>query len=310
MPKDYIEDLKREITTIPKDKNYYFVRTEGGELYDDFVKKSRIGIQYTYITESDFSNLDDSKIRTKIKNFEKFKTDKIKGQITTIVNKLKIFRNLKEGDVVIIPSKNSDRLYFGEIKSKKVLYEEVSEGEYEKFKEVKWIKEKNFRKLDANFIKIKNSHHVISDVEYLSPYIEREIKSLYIDKEYNSHLVFDFKKQEDIPLTDLVEFLQEYRSLAQLVVDKYNLKEDVDSVSIKLNLQSEGQVSVTQGKRKNIVIVTAFVIAAIASSAPSSLSIFNEKDPTSDQELIDAVKSLMGEGDDLDMDRNKIQDFF
>ncbi len=126
---------------VIQERNYWFVRTLGGDFFPDFITNSYIAIGWDYVNLNDMKfERDPLIVRMKIEINEiqkrtqvdfdlvdieepSTKEDEeynrmIKSKITKIYNKINSFVNeMNEGDIVLIPSYNSDKLVIGVIKS-------------------------------------------------------------------------------------------------------------------------------------------------------------------------------------------------
>ena len=90
------------------------------------------------------------------------------------------------GDVVFIPSINSESVTFGIVESDMFIYKLTPEDEdedrcdYIKRRYVHWIKTIQKKALDVNFYKIFQSHHTIVDANKYDFIIDRTLESFYI----------------------------------------------------------------------------------------------------------------------------------
>lgn len=142
------EELRKDLC-IPevKERNYWFIRTEGGSFFDDFYENGYIAINWEYLTprvmakdaegnideiaikkyiaqkedlsiESVYSEDEFNSLSEENQKVEKLKLKGDKSRVTSIYNK--IYRFLYEfsiGDMVVIPSFNGSHVAIGTITS-------------------------------------------------------------------------------------------------------------------------------------------------------------------------------------------------
>ena len=119
------------------------MRTDDGRYFEEYTFNNYIAIGWNNISLYELRNskYEDS-IRSKLLDSEKLDINdpNTKGKITGIINKLHAFDNLKKGDVILVPSKGSQRIAFGVIKSGvTIVKENVDSCEYLKRKEVIYL---------------------------------------------------------------------------------------------------------------------------------------------------------------------------
>src|SRR5690606_9298455 len=103
-----VEQIIDQVDNISSKTNYWFIRTNYGEYFNEFTENGYIAIGWDYFTLDEIINRDVNYIKNKIASHEKFNPEKSqdKMKITSSYNKIKTFINLKKGDVVVVPSKN------------------------------------------------------------------------------------------------------------------------------------------------------------------------------------------------------------
>ncbi|WP_129021191.1 hypothetical protein [Edaphocola flava] len=240
------------ISEINPKTRYWFVRTEGGGLYDIYKDDNFIAIGWNQISINmletlSFNNIADIYAKT-------LQETRSKKDISTTVNQLFRFYNIEKNDIVIIPSKNSTNYTFGIVQDERP-YESYENDmcEYNKRRKVKWVKTVYVGNIDPHFYKIRN-RHTITNVDYLSIYIDKVVEKLYRKGE-NIHLVFDIETKEAINVKILAELLTDIQSLVEDANAFYSFEEDVQSTSVRLNLQSPGQIECITKIGKSLAVV-------------------------------------------------------
>ncbi len=305
-----------KIDVIDTDKNYWFVRTDSGEYYQNYLEGGFIAIGWNYITIQDLKELDgtEHKVRNKIalmENLDIVNSSKDKGKVTTILNKLRAFRNLNVGDIIIIPNENSQRLAFGFVEDNQI-FTNVKDIDcsFVKRKKIKWVEEKDINELDKIFYQIRISRHTISSVKIHEAYIDRVIKTLFFKNNY-SHYVFDLQTNEDINFKVLLQLINNIQTLTEKLNTHFQLGENLDDSSIKLNLQSRGKIEFKFLNGKSLILLAILLgpmnlnkgTSNINSSDLQKLEDFKKIHKTEIQETQNALQKL-------EVDRDKINSIY
>ena len=257
-----IDQILGKIEYVQAESNYWFVRTDYGKFFEEFIEKGCIAIGWDYITLKDICDNNEGVIKERIAKVEEIDASTFGGKvkISTTYNKLKTFTSLKKDDIVIIPSRNSDRLAFGRIKDE-VAYEDVKAPEFTKRRRVEWLEEKAMSDLNPMFYRVKSNQHTISNVSHYAPYIDRVIGVLF-QKEDNTHYVLNIEKTDDINFKDLQTLMNNIEALIRGIDDKFGFYEDVDEFYVKVSLQSKGTLELI--KKGKSLAVLAFMLAIIS----------------------------------------------
>jgi restriction system protein len=257
------ESLIASVKEIDLERNYWFVRTDSGLYFETYINNNFIGIGWNEITVHDLINLTANEAKAKLADVNNIDLSIAKGksQVTSIYNKLQRFQNLKKNDVIVIPSSNSSRLAFGIITDNIIQSEaeQINNCVYFKRRKVQWMEVKNIDDLDPVFYQIKVSRHAISNINSYSAYIDAVTEVLYRKNNY-SYYVLDITAEHDINIRPLISLVDNLQHLLELINKEFNLNEDTDESSIKLNLQSPGKVIIKLEQGTSLIIL-AVVIA-------------------------------------------------
>ncbi|WP_443659096.1 hypothetical protein [Clostridium algidicarnis] len=244
----FIEDLG--IPIIDEKRNYWFIRTQGGDYFEDFYIEKYVGIEWDEVSDLNFIENNDCDI---IKGLVSEKYPKIEKPGYVAKQIKKFVSDVKIGDIVLIPNKNSEKIAFGEVISDVSIYEEDRDPTLDFFmleddnediplkkrREVKWLKVVRRRSLDPYLYKIIYSHSAIVDARPYAIFIDRTLHSFYI-KDNEAHLTMKVNNPCDISAIDLSGFI--YESIG--LVDSFNIKTeesfDKRDISTKINVQSPG----------------------------------------------------------------------
>lgn len=249
-----IEEIIDRVDNVNSRSDYWFIRTDHGRLFDDFYEGGYVAIGWDYITQSDLRKQDFDKIRRNLAINENIdlSTTSGKGQATAIYNKLQNFINLKKDDIVIVPSRNSDRLAFGRIIDESS-YDEVNAKSFIKRRRVHWLKIRQMQDLNPIFYQVKSNHHTISTVNGYSKFIDREIGNLF-KKGENTHYVLNVLKEDDINFNELKSLIDNIDALLININSTLGFDENYDNFYVKINLQSKGSLELIK-KGKSLAIL-------------------------------------------------------
>lgn len=253
------------LPVIPSNRNYWLVRTNSGKFYENFIKGSYIGIGWNKIKAEDiFINF--KKDKKSLKPIESI-AEKVHElypdtqQNKHLANQLaKFSTEIKQGDIVLIPSKNSDIITFGEVESDTIYTEEVSEKEIvcEKRKEVKWLKRVSKASLDPYLYKLIYSHHTITNANEYATFIDRTINDFFV-KNGEAHLILEVTTDKKINANDLFGLGNNLLNSIEDFNKVMNANLDSGNIEVKLNLNSPGKIELI-GKVKTIGVVALLIV--------------------------------------------------
>ncbi|RZJ99909.1 MAG: hypothetical protein EOO46_21585, partial [Flavobacterium sp.] len=128
-----LDQFVETLVSIPVTKRYWLIRTQSGSLYETFVDNKFIAIEHRETTLASLSEFkresagDELLLRKLIRNqviaYHEKRLQELEGfegpeqrTLSLISNQIyKFVFEMKIGDIVIIPSTNSDIISFGEI---------------------------------------------------------------------------------------------------------------------------------------------------------------------------------------------------
>lgn len=265
----YLRSIGIEI--FPEDRNYWFVRTQKGTYYDDFVNDNFIGIEWDKISDLDrIKSMTENDLKEQVnKTYPEIeKPGYVSAQIYKFCN------SMKSGDIVLIPSKNSRWITFGEIlendayvyEPEKVDFQDILDEFFDSAKQkceetllikrrrIKWIKSVRKSELDPYLYSIIYSHNAIVDAGSYSIFIDRMLSSFYI-KGDEAYFTYKVNKKENIPYSDILSFLNNNNKLMDYINNQFN--ENIinkDEIVLKINVQSRGPIQI-KGSVRNILLV-------------------------------------------------------
>lgn len=261
-----IDQFYSGVPIIPADKNYWLIRTLSGELYDTFVDRSYVAIGYNEISLEAIhtikrSNTDENDILRNIRNLveETFDDEKRPGLIANQIYKFTY--KVKKGDVILIPSQNSDFVSFGIIEETPLL--QIDQNRYDgcdfyRRKAVKWIKHIKRYELEPLLFRIFFSHNTVNDITDYGNLIESTLSNYFI-KDDEEHIVFNIKRNEDIGAIDLFQLGFYLLKLTEEFYIKNGLDFNINDFDVKVNLNSKGKLKFIKKYGNG-----AFILALIA----------------------------------------------
>ncbi|MFB4164789.1 hypothetical protein ACE1TI_13405 [Alteribacillus sp. JSM 102045] len=259
-----IEEIIKELPKVDSNINYWLVRTNGGEYYEEFVNENFIGIGWNKITRERIK--DNISIEDLVR--ENYKKESRPRYVETQI--LRFIEGIKKGDVVLVPSKNSRYLHCGYVISDdyyeadlpindesafEQLFELEEEGicPYRKRKWVKWIKPLSKDQLDPKLYLLVYSHHTITSANDYKDLINRAMFDMYIQDE-KCYATFQIERAENIEARSLVTFLNS-------LIEVNKIKSGKDDLEIKISVQSPGLTEIIDNLYN--IVWTCVVILSI-----------------------------------------------
>lgn len=278
-----IKEIINSLSVINNKRNYWFIRTQGGDFYKTFLENSYVAIGYDSINLSLIKNAANDK------SGKKYLAEIIKKQFPDeskpgyIGNQLIDFSyNIKKGDVIIIPSESSSKISIGEVLETPIYELKNSLGAYDcpylKRKKIKWLKQNlTFNHIDSKLFSIKYSQRTITKIqEEFYPYIDRIISPIYI-KNDNAHLAINVERKEDFPAydvfktwTELLDLTEEFGNEEKIVINKKD-------INLKINVQSPGTIEFITYSIIGIIVLATLVTALIGAEYESNSRPFRFK---------------------------------
>jgi hypothetical protein len=218
---------------------------------------------FTFVKEIKENSSTDLDFRNQLKEFvEKTYPDRQYGLITNQI--LRFVFEVKKGDIVVIPSENSDFISMGEITDTNILVQSEStfnstNCDYTKRKSVKWIKTFTRKNLDPYLYKTFQAHQAINNITNYAAIIERSLGDFYkIGDEVN--LVLNVNQESNIKATDLLFFGSDLLNLVDGFIKEHNLDFDISDIDVKININSKGKLQFLSKSGKNLLLLGIVVI--------------------------------------------------
>lgn len=270
-----VKRIIESLTTIENNRQYWFVRTQGGNYYNTFLKNSYIAIGYDDISLSiikkAFENVNGKKSLSdviKSKYVEELRPNYIGNQL------IDFSYNLRKGDIVIIPSEASNYISIGEIEETPIyeIENKLSDDDcpFLKRKKIRWVKQNiKFESIDSKLVNLKYSRRTITRIdEEMSSFIDRLLFPIYI-KGDNAHLTLNVTKKENLPAYSLFSTWTQLLDLTEEFGNEQKLDIDKNDIDLKINVQSPGTIEFITYSVVGIVTLSLFVVALIGADFES-----------------------------------------
>ncbi|ETS91723.1 hypothetical protein [Veillonella sp. AS16] len=233
------------------ERHYWFVRTNGGEYYDDYFHEGYIAVGFNSIIDKSVIEKAETDDVYKRALYEKIKLEsetdeEIKIKPGLIINQLKRFIvEMNPGDIVLIPSENSKFISFGEITSDVEIInpDDVQEDgcPFIKRRKVKWVKTLKKESLDPYLYKAIMSHHVITDVSDSATFINRSMSTMYVENG-RAHITLRVESKESVKIADINTLLTCFEDIATKAEFPTEILDPIAKADLKINVQSPGPV--------------------------------------------------------------------
>ncbi|KAI3344294.1 hypothetical protein FDB30_04100 [Clostridium botulinum] len=319
------------INVFPKNRNYWFIRTQGGNYYDDFTNENFVGIEWDEISDLNFiKSATEDQWKEKIK-----KCYKDVDKPGYIMNQIKKFvYDIKKGDIVLIPNEKSRWIAIGEILDDDIeIYEEdKSETDFEslldyldesddkekkiiikKRRKVKWLKTFKRSEWDPYLLNIIYSHSAVADANKYNIFIDRMLSQFYI-KGDEGYFTYRINKKSNIPYSDMLSFLNNNDKLMNYICNKFpEWKFNKDDIILKVNVQSKGPLQL-KSKMFTILICGTIITALFGSHfnfefLGAKVDIESEGLPKLISTVMEVNEKIMKEKEDDEELKQLVKDF-
>lgn len=261
--------LQEILDRIPKvkDRRYWLVRTDGGRNYDSFLAGKFIGIGYNKITLEDIktgATGDEMGVSILSEKIIKIYGEEEARPKHAARQLIKFAYEIKKGDIIMIPSENSEFIQFAEISNTSAFNEFDNKYlcDLIKRKEIKLLRQVSKNRLDPNLYKLMFSHHTITDADQYGEVIDKIINGIFI-KQDHAHLVLEVQAQHDIKARSLFKMGDIALDLLDEFCEEEGLDYKSDDFEIKLAVASPGFIEIS-GEVMGGIILLGIIIVAIA----------------------------------------------
>lgn len=263
------------IDIFSENRQYWLIRTQGGVYYNDFINENFVGIEWDEISDLEMINRrDEETLKSEVLHYYP-KTEKPGYPVSQI---LKFAHNIRKGDIVLIPSENSNWISIGEIQDDNMYIHEEYEEDFarilesldndnstkkpilKKRRKVAWLDSVKKSDLDPYLYSVIYTHSAVANINKYGAFIDRTLSQFYIKGE-ECYFTYKVNKKQNIPYDDTLDFLNVNRDL-MIYINK-NIKENfkIDGLILKINVQSKGPIQLKG--QINKMLVYGLVISAV-----------------------------------------------
>jgi len=232
------------IPEIPAERQYWFIRTNGGDYYQDFFESKSIGIGFNLVTLADvnkaFADKSDPYGQLHAAVYKRYNTDAT-GKAAGLI--WRFLKEIKPGDVVVMPSSSSNKLAFGEVTDgapfEVVTLTTDDNVIFRKRRSVNWISEKDWYDLDSNAYRAFASPQALTQITAYGDYLDREMYALYT-KGGETHVRLDIRTVGGIDGDDYFDMGHSLLSLCREFRREVALQDKGNKIEVRSNVQSPG----------------------------------------------------------------------
>lgn len=266
------------IPVIKNDRQYWIVRTNKGMYYDEFSTMGYIALGWNKIDEA---------IIFEMESDGGVSPDLIKDRISTLYpdesrpglvarHIYNFTKQMKAGDIVVIPSPKSKLISFGEILEGNIYFEEITEEDqddesepiindlglydtecievcddvvpddidycnFSKRRRVAWLKTVKRTSLEPKLYRSINSQLAITDISSAAPYIDRTLDNFFI-KNDEVHLLLNVKKKTALTFKNYNDFFSICGDILDEFSENTKISTTPDDMQFKINVESPGWI--------------------------------------------------------------------
>lgn len=259
--------IQKYIPKIKPNTRYWFLRTDGGSMYDLFYKNNKIAIGYPSIHLRDIQSCigkDDGLKVLKEQVEKKYPEHQMPGLVASQL--LKFVGQIQAGDYVVIPSRESKMISIGQVRKTETFIDRYFGAElipeFRKQKKVKWLKTAFKTRLDPNLLGMLSNHQTLSDATPYADWINSLLFDYYQRKDEN-HLVLRIRKDQAINARELFQSCLNLLDLTDSLCQYTELDEDTSDIHAKISLNSPGHIELV-GKIGVVLFLIGVVIVGLS----------------------------------------------
>ena len=260
-----LETIGLPVEHIDTDRRYWFIRTQGGEYFDEFFLDGFVGIG-----DEDVPCVDE-KDRTK-ELIEKVRESH--PQATRALNQIhKFCKEIHKGDIVVIPSASSAQFAFGIIEEDEIYEEDAPSDEdvldgkcpYTRRRKTHWIQGIPKSRVDSKLYTFFRNQQKLSNVDDYGEYIERALHPFYV-KEGKAHFTLSLVTPESPNAFDIPLYMNGILSRAKQLYKDIGCNENDIKVQSRTNVQSAGLIELL-GDPTFVALISIVVIGLFGGQA-------------------------------------------
>lgn len=300
-----IDLLVESLPSISENKKYWFIRTQSGSLFEEFIQYGFVALEHDEITLSFLNeirslNASDrierikSRIKLKWEERKKIDTEEIitERNISLRASQInKFYFEVKQGDTVVIPSYNSEEVGFGVVEDSFISNRRGDVlDQYVLKKNVKWLKQIKKESVGPYLYKIFTAHQSINNIGAYADSVEKCIKDLYIIND-DAHLIINVGAA-NISAFDLFGLGGDIVYLVDQIALKFNLDIKSSDLEVSININSPGKIDLKSKIKKTTLLAgLVLLICGGGFETANGTKIYTEGLPGVIRAISDFIKS-------------------
>ncbi|OGX82009.1 hypothetical protein BEN47_05150 [Hymenobacter lapidarius] len=263
---DALEQIVARIPVLDATRQYWFIRTNGGAFFQDFLDSGSVGIGYNLVTYAQIKRALVQRDKTeggilgaiinRYPEFDKNKLGRVLGLFT------RFYTDMQEGDVVVMPSAGSNEYAFGIVTGDEAFEVDTTTTDdktiYRKRRRVEWVARKPSRSLDSNLYEAFRAPQAMSTLNPHASYLDREMHSIYT-KDGQTHVRLDITTPDGIDGRDYFAMGGALFALCEQFCEDANIDAACGEIDVRQNIQSPGVLEFI-GKNR---MVTTFLASTL-----------------------------------------------
>lgn len=262
-------NLFSDLKTLNQETKYWMVRTMSGSYYGDFLRNGYIAVGYNEISLDVLNSLptNENLAKEHLKAIIKRLNESLRNISYPTSQLLRFTRDIKQGDVVIIPSTGASHVAIGIVESD--VYEDTNlniDSEHKcrffKRRKIKWRLSCRREKLPPTLQLMFNSRHILSDVTSYAPYVDSVINNFYL-KDDTMHMVLNIRTKDDVTFDDFFDL----KAIDNLVDDFCRLYPQYgegirpdDRIVMKVQMESPGTLRLSSKTNQRLFFFGLFIL--------------------------------------------------
>jgi len=259
-----------DILQIPDDIGYWLVRADGGKYYEDFLLNNFIAVSDNEITLEALKISGESSIAgITIEHYKELYREVYKGWTPQQIShgtgrSFKFIQEMKIGDLILVPSKQSTNFIIGIITSdpyEKTIEQIESKIEvrytvtpYLKRRDVKWLKEVSRNEISEKLYWILSAHQTIFDLKEEKEYINQLLAPIYM-QDGVCHGTLKISKEEGLNSDEWYDLYSIIKKQSDATGEKAIVKSNVQSPGL-IELVASNPATVIS----TIIVLTGIIV--------------------------------------------------
>ena len=262
---ELLEEIGVHVEHVDTDRRYWFIRTQGGEYFQEFFLDGFVGIgdeDVPCVAEQD---------RTP-DLIEKIKKEH--PQATRTLNQVyKFCKEIHKGDIVIIPAASSAQFAFGIIEDDDLyVVEPLSDDDstekkcpYTRRRKTHWLQGIPKSRVDSKLYTFFRNQQKLSNVDSYGDFIERALNSFYV-KNGKAHFTMSLVTPESPNAFDMPLYMNGILERAKAIYKEFGYDNDHINIQSRTNVQSAGLIELL-GDPAFVVLICIVVVGLFGGKA-------------------------------------------